>query len=415
MPAVLADLCIEARWMVPMSTRGLVLENHTLVARDGRILDILPSAEALERYAPTVLIRRAAHLLMPGLINAHTQAATSLFRGLPAPPATLERHFLSPEFVNDGVLSAIAEMLISGITCFADRYHYPGAAAKAAAESGMRAVIGLPVSETGSPTEGLRVRDEYTAHPLISTVFAPQSPDMSDAAFARVATLADELDAGIMIDLHASAEDIARCVAAHGMRPIERLWRLGLLTPGLNAVYMTHATQADIELAQRTGIAVSLGVASSLKVGQQLPPVAALAASAIRLGVGNGGGPCSSQNLWSEMKLFALTAGCGAWDALALATRGSAAVLGLEADVGTLEPGKWADICCVDMRGPAVQPLSDPVTQLVFCGERDIVSDVWVAGRQLLADRELTRLDWASVAARAYVWAARIAEAESHA
>jgi 5-methylthioadenosine/S-adenosylhomocysteine deaminase len=417
MPAVPADLCIEARWIVPLCARGRVLENHALVVRDGRILDVLPSADALDRYAATVVTRRAAHLLMPGMINAHTQAASSLFRGLSAPPpASLERNFVGPEFVYDGALCAIAEMLISGITCFGDRYRHPGAAAKAAAESGMRAVIGLPVSETGSPAEGLSVRDEYSAHPSISTVFAPGAPDtMSDAAFARLATLADELDAGIVIDVNSSADAIARCVAQHGMRPIERLWRLGLLTPALNAVYMTHATPADIELAQRTGISISLGATSSLNLGHQMPPVAALFASGMRLGLGTGVGPCSSQNVWAEMKLIALTAADFAWDALTLATRGGAAVLGLDADVGTLEPGKWADLCCVDMRGPAVQPLSDPVTQLVFCGGRDMVSDVWVAGRHLLADRELTRLDWASVAARAYLWAARIAESESHA
>jgi 5-methylthioadenosine/S-adenosylhomocysteine deaminase len=416
MPAVLADLCIEARWVVPMSARGRVLENHTLVVRDGRILDLLPSADALARYAPTLVVRRAAHLLMPGMINAHTQAASALFRGVFARRAAVERHFLGAEFVYDGVLAAIAEMLMSGTTCFGDRYQYPGAAAKAAAASGMRAVIGLPVSETGSPTEGLAVRDEYTAHPLISTVFAPPAVDtLSDAAFARLATLADELDAGIVIDVNASADAIARCVALHGTRPLERLGSLGLLTPALNAVYMTHATPADIELARRTGIAISLGATASLDLGQQLPPVAALLACGIRLGVGTGGAPCSSQNLWAEMKLVALAASRSAWAALDLATRGGAAVLGLDADVGSLEPGKWADLCCVDMRGPAVQPLSEPVTQLVFCGGRDMVSDVWVAGRQLLADRELTRLDWASVAARAYLWSARIGETESHA
>jgi 5-methylthioadenosine/S-adenosylhomocysteine deaminase len=94
-------------------------------------------------------------------------------------------------------------------------------------------------------------------------------------------------------------------------------------------------------------------------------------------------------------------AALSAWDALATATRGGAAALGLDADVGTLEPGKWADLCCVDLGGPGIQPLGDPVTQLVFCGGRDIVSDVWVAGRQLLSDGELTRLDWRGAAQRA--------------
>jgi 5-methylthioadenosine/S-adenosylhomocysteine deaminase len=425
MPAVLADLSIDARWIVPMTTRGRVLENHTLVVRDGRILDLLPRADAAERYAATVTVQRPAHLVMPGMINTHTHAAMSLFRGIEAPIAPLEQRFVGPEFVRDGVLCAIAEMLSSGITCFGDRYYYPDQCARAAAEQGVRAVIGLPVAETISPwaksspdylTEGLRVRDDYAGHPLISLVFAPHAPDqVSNATFARVATLADELDAGVVIDLHVSAEEIARSVAAHGVRPIERLWQLGLLTPALNAVHMTHATAADIDLARRTGIAISLSPEASLESQQQLPPAGAFVASGIRLGLGTGGG--TRQDVWGEMRLLALMTSrlqppggsdFNAWDALATATRGGAAVFGLDGDVGTLEAGKWADLCCVDLGGPATQPLTDPVRQLVFGGGRDIVSDVWVAGRQLLSDKELTRLDWPGVAARANAWAVRL-------
>jgi 5-methylthioadenosine/S-adenosylhomocysteine deaminase len=427
MPAVPADLSIEARWIVPMNTRGRVLEDHTLVVRDGRILDVLPGAQAAERYAATVALQRPGHLLMPGMIDAHTHAAMTLFRGQNAPTAALEALFVGPEFVRDGVLAAIAEMLGSGVTCFGDRYYYPEEAARAAGEQGMRAVIGLPVADTVSPwarnpaeylTAGLRVRDDYAGHPLISTVFAPHAPDkVSDATFARVATLADELDAGIVIDLHESADDIARSVAVHGVRPIERLWRLGLLTPALNAVHMAHATAQDVDLARRTGIAVSLSSSSSIQREGQLPPAAAWAASGIRLGLGSGGGACRNQDLWGEMKLLALMmsglrrsgeADLGAWDALAAATRGGAAVLGLEGEVGTLEPGKWADVCCLDLGGPATQPLLDPVAQLVFSGGRDLVSDVWVAGRQLLSGGELTRLDWSKVAAHAAAWAMRM-------
>jgi len=425
MPAVLADLKLEARWIVPMTARGRVLENHTLVVRDGRILDLLPSGDAAERYAATAVVQRPAHLLMPGMINTHTHAAMSLFRGQGAPVAPLEQRFVGPEFVHDGVLAAIAEMLSSGITCFGDRYYYPDQCARAAGEQGVRAVIGLPVAETISPwakssseylTEGLRVRDDYAGHPLISTVFAPHAPaKVSNATFARVATLADELDAGIVIDLHESADEIARSLAVHGMRPIDRLWQLGLLTPALNAVHMTHATAADIELARRSGMAISLCSEASLKSEHQLPPLASFVASGIRLGLGTGG--ACRQDVWREMQLLALmtprpqpsgASDYSAWDALAAATCGGAAVLGLDGDVGTLESGKWADLCCVDLGGPATQPLIDPVTQLVFCGGPDIVSDVWVAGRQLLSAGELIRLDWPGVAARANAWAMRL-------
>jgi 5-methylthioadenosine/S-adenosylhomocysteine deaminase len=190
------------------------------------------------------------------------------------------------------------------------------------------------------------------------------------------------------------------------MRPIERLWQLGLLTPALNAVHMALATAEDAALAQRTGISITLCPQSSLKKAGALPPAAAFAASGIRAGLGSGAGmPYQSLDIWGGMTMLAQMPCAGyaplpAWDALAMATRGGAAALGLDADVGTLEPGKWADLCCVDLGGPRIQPLGDPLMQLVFCGGRDIVSDVWVAGRQLLSAGELTRLDWRGAARR---------------
>ncbi len=398
-----------------MTRLGEILERHTLVVRDGRILDLLPSPAAAARYAATVVVQRPDHLLMPGMINAATHAAKSLFRGMGRGLGALELRFVGPEFVRDGTLAAIAGMLRAGITCFGDRYYFPGESARAACDQGMRAVIGLPVADTASPwaqsaaeylTRAIAVRDEYKGHPLIETVFAPHAPDLvSDATFARVATLADELDAGIVIDLHASHDEIARCLAVHGARPIERLWNLGLLTPALNAVHMTHAGAADIELAQRTGIAISLCPQTSIESERQLPPAAAVAA--IRLGLASDVGVHRTQDLWREMNLLALLSG-SAWDALGAATRGGAAALGLEADIGMLATGMWADVCCVDLGGPRVQPLNDPVTELVFGGGRDMVSDVWVAGRQLLAERELVRLDWNAAAARARAWTERM-------
>ncbi len=240
-----------------MTARGRVLEHHTLVVRDGRIVDLLPTADAVERYAAAVAIHRPGHLLMPGMISTHTCAALSLLRARSSPTPGLEANFVGPEFVRDGVLAGIAEMLVSGITCFADRCYFPEETARVAGEQGMRAVIGLPVAETASLwaksaseylTQGLRVRDEFAGHPLISTVFAPHAASgMSNGTLSRIVTLADELDAGIVIDLHRSEAEIAQSVAVHGMRPIARLWQLGMLTPALTAVHMTHASAADVE------------------------------------------------------------------------------------------------------------------------------------------------------------------------
>jgi 5-methylthioadenosine/S-adenosylhomocysteine deaminase len=375
-------------------------------------------------------MQRPAHLLMPGMINTATHAATVLFRGVGAGFAALEQRFGGPEFVRDGVLTAVADMLRSGITCFADRYYFPDECARIAVEQGMRAVVGTPVAETPSLwakssdeyfTRALRVHDEYKDHPLISTAFAPLAlQTLSDATVARVATLADELDARIVVDLHESADEIAASVARHGLRPMQRLWKLGLLTPALNAVHMALATAEDIELARRTGVSISLCPKSSLATGAGLPPAGAFLASGIPLGLCSAEAASLNLDVWGEMLLLALVCRTGtssdagaaaftAWDALAMATRGGAAALGLDAVVGTLESGKWADLCCVDLSGPATQPLRDQVTQLVFGGGRDLVSDVWVAGRQLLSEGEMTRLDWPAVADRTKAWASRLA------
>jgi 5-methylthioadenosine/S-adenosylhomocysteine deaminase len=396
MPLVPADLRIDARWLLPMTARDLVHEHHSLLVRDGRILEVLPTRRAAERYSASVTLNRASHLLLPGLVNVNARGAQNS---------------------DSGVLHAIAQMLKSGITSFADRHSPPDAAARAAQDQGMRVLIGMPVAEYATPwaqsaaeylSRALALRDEYRGHPLVSTAFAPMAANsLNDATFARLATLADELDAGITLDVNTSEAEILACQAQHGARPLERLLNLGLLTPALNAVHMTAADTADIELAQRTGISVSLCPQMNLYAGWGLPPAAALVAARIRLGLGSANAAPLGHDVWGEMKLLALSlhaADLGAtpwsaWDAVAAATHGGAAILGLDSEVGTLEAGKWADLCCVNLDG--IGEAREPVQAIVYAGGSDIVTDVWVAGRQLLSQRELTRLDWPTLAASA--------------
>ena len=398
-----------------MTAPNLVLEDHSLLVRDGRILDILPSVLAAQRYAATAVLQRDSHLLIPGMINAKSGAAALLFRGAKGAATVAERP-VNADFARDGTLVAIAEMLHSGITCFCDRCYFPEETARAANEQGMRAMLGMPVSEGRTPwaqdaaqslTRALGLRDKHKGEPLICTAFAPLSANsLSDASFARLATLADELDSAILIDLHQSMREIDESLTAHALRPLERLWNLGLLTPALNAAHMVHLSPEDLNLVQRTGISVTVCPQRDLQLGNGLPPVARLSAARVRLGIGSAGAAMLNQDIWSDLKIAALLS--DAWEALAAATLGGAAALGLESEVGSLQAGKWADLCCVDLSGPATQPLSDPLTQLVFAGGRDIVSDVWVAGRQLLCAGELTRLDWPEVAARASAWTGRM-------
>jgi len=420
-----------------MTIRNRVLEDHVLVVHDGRIVDLIASHDAASRYLASVTLERPNHVLMPGLINAHSHAAMSLMRGFTEglPLASrldsrmwpLEKRFVSPDFVRDGTLIAIAEMLKSGITCFADQYFYPDETARVATQQGIRAVIGTPVAEFSTPwaqnadeylTKALSVHDEYKGHPSISTAFAPLSAyTIEDATFRRIATYANELDAPILIRLHESSLEITESVARYGSRPIERLHSLGLLTPALNAIHMLHVNPSDIELAVQSGISVTLCPESNLKRGNGASPVALWVASGLRLAVGSDGAAShNDQDIWMEMKLLTLLSRTNSeaissvtpWDALSIATRSGAAALGLEDEIGSLEPGKWADLCCIDLSGPGTQPVYDPLAQLVFSGGRDLVTDVWVAGRHLLVDRNYSRLDWSTLAARANIWAAKL-------
>jgi len=412
MIAVPADLSINARWILPMTRREEILEHHTLVMRDGRILDLLPSAAAAASYAPEMIVERPAHLLLPGLVNARTVIGK--------PPGAAP---LAP-FWPEGALLCMANMLRAGITGFCDVGSFPRLAAQMAAEQGVRVLIGLPVAERPGPwaenaaeclTHALELRDEYKAHPFVHTGFALGHPtEMSDETLARIGMLADEIDAGILISLHERQNEIEGCLTRHGVRPLARLQSLGLLTPALCAAHMAYLTDADIELARGGGIGITLCLESDLARGSGLAPIAPLAAAGLRLSLGTDRAVRGNdQELWTEIKLLTLHSwGAEAaaphaaeptvspWDALAAATRGGASVLGLEADIGTLEAGKWADLCCIDLGGPATQPILDPIRQLVFSAGRDMVSDVWVAGRQLLCGGELTRLDWPALAER---------------
>jgi 5-methylthioadenosine/S-adenosylhomocysteine deaminase len=397
---------ITARWIVPMTGAGEPLREHTLVMRDGRILDVLPSVAAAERYSPRVTLQRASHLLMPGLINARTRI------GPPLSDAARPRE-LDPArcFHADGALLAIANLLKSGVTAFCDIGHFPGEAARAATHQGLRAVIGLPVDGRPSPwakepaeylTRALKLRDEYKAHPSISTAFAPlRVHALDDTTLARIGTLAAELDAGVLVSIHGSAEAVAESRARYGSRPLARLESAGLLTPALGASHLAGLGPEETELARQAGIGVVMCLASELARGNGLPALGAL--SSLRTALGTDAEICGpAHDLWTEIRLFALHAS-GASNpaaALAAATRGGAAVLGLETEVGTLEPGKWADVCCVDLAGPSAQAAGDPLRQLVLAGGRDWVSDVWVAGRHLLSEGQFTRLDWPALAAR---------------
>ncbi len=442
-PPTAIDTLIHARWVIPVDPHDTVLDHHAIAVHEGRIVALLPSREADEKYRPEVEHRLDGHALIPGLVNAHTHAAMSLFRGLADDlhlmdwlqnhiwPA--EGKWISPEFVADGTRLAIAEMLRGGTTCFNDMYFFPDETARVADNAGMRAVVGLILIDF--PTvwaanaddylhKGIEVHDHYRHHPLIRTAFAPHAPyTVSDDPLQRVVTFAEELDLPIHMHLHETAHEVDEASRQGGLRPLARLTRLGVLSPRLVAVHMTQLGDGEIAQLASSGASVVHCPESNLKLASGFCPVQKLLDAGVNVALGTDGAASNNDlDMIGEMRSAALLGKAVARDASAvsaartlhMATLGGARALGLDDTIGSLTPGKAADITAVDLGALETQPVYHPVSQLVYAAGREQVSDVWVAGRHLLKARELTTLDRASIIEKAHAWAERIQAADEH-
>ncbi|QYZ67501.1 MAG: N-ethylammeline chlorohydrolase [Gammaproteobacteria bacterium (ex Lamellibrachia satsuma)] len=434
------DTLIHAQWIIPVVPENLVMENHSLAIEGGRILDILPTLEAREKYLAANELELTGHALIPGLINAHTHASMSLLRGLAddLPLMTwlnehiwpAEGHWVSEEFVHDGTQLAIAEMLRGGTTCFSDMYFFPDVAGRAADAAGIRAVVGLIAIDFPSAWatdaddylhKGLEVHDQFRGNNLIHTAFAPHAPySVSNEPLERIRVLADELEIPVHIHLHETNDEIVQGLQNHGNRPMQRLQELGLLTPSLMAVHMTHLETGEIEIFADGGGHVVHCPESNLKLASGFCPVNRLMKAGVNVALGTDGAASNNDlDMFSEMHTAALLAKGVAEDAsavpaasaLSMATINGARALGLGNVTGSLETGKSADLVAVDLQRLNTQPVYHPISQLVYAASREQVNHVWVAGRELLRDGALTTIDEASVISRANHWQQKIAEA----
>jgi 5-methylthioadenosine/S-adenosylhomocysteine deaminase len=431
------DALICPRWTVRVEPQVAAEEGLALAIDGGRIVAVLPLAEAERRFAPAARHDRPTHVLMPGLVNAHCHSAMSLFRGL-ADDLPLERwlheriwpaetKWAGPELVADGARLAIAEMLAGGITCFSDMYYYPDVVGEVAAECGMRAVLGMialdfPTVWAADTEEylrkGLELYDRCRSEPLLTAAFAPHSPyTVGDATLSRIRLLADELDVPIHTHLHETAAEVADAVAKTGRRPLARLDELGLVTPALVGVHATQLEPAEIAVLATAGASVVHCPRSNLKLASGICAVAALRAAGVNVALGTDGAASNNRlDLWAELQTAALLGKLAANDAtalaapdvLAMATINGARALNLGDEIGSLLPGKAADVICVDLSGIEHQPLLDPLSELVYAASRHDVTDVWVAGEHLIVQRDAVRMDLPAVAGAAERWGQRL-------
>ncbi len=429
-----ADLQIDARWIIPVVPAGVVLDEHSVIVNRGRIVALLPTTEADARFNPAQRCVLPNHALLPGLVNAHCHAAMTLLRGIAddLPLMTwlqdhiwpVEGALVCAQMVHDGAALAAYEMLAGGITAVNDQYFFPESSARAYREAGMRASLGVPIIEFPTPyardagdylRRGLALADEVRGDEFLVASFAPHAPyTVSDDSFKKIRTYADQLNLRIQCHIHETAFEVEDAKAKNGERPFSRLKRLGLIGPDLTAVHMTQLTVAEIQDVARFGVVIAHCPESNLKLASGFCPVAELLKAGAKVAIGTDGAASNNDlDLLGETRTAALLAKAVAMDAAALsasqaleaATLSGARSLGLEDTIGSLEVGKWADLCAIDFSGLHLAPVFNPISHVVYAASRRDVSDVWVAGAQRVRDGTVLRADPERLRALASDWA----------
>jgi len=432
------DLLIAARWIVPIEPDRVVLEGHAVAIDAGAIIEVLPASEATAKYTPRDRVDLPAHALIPGLVNTHTHNPMTLLRGLADDLPLMqwlqehiwpvEAKVIGPEFVRDGVELAIAEMLRGGTTCCSENYFFPDTQAQAYKTHGFRAMVGLPIIEFASAwakdrdeyfERALAVHDQYRGEGLIDTAFAPHAPyTVADLSFERIRTLSDQLDVPVHLHLMETAQEVQDGKREHGLRPMQRLQKLGLVNDRLIAVHMTQVSDAEIALCAEAGVSVVHCPESNLKLASGFCPAEKLRRAGVNLALGTDG--CASNNdldMFGELRTAALLAKGVAGDAAAFddafalraATLNGAKALQLGGRIGSIETGKRADLVAVRMDEVETQPLYNVISHLAYAVSRRQVSDVWIDGVRKLADGALVDFDLAGVLEKARRWRERIA------
>lgn len=434
----IVDTLIHARWIIPVVPLDTVLNHCSIAIADGQIVAILPTEQAKRQYQSRDTRELTQHLVIPGLVNAHNHAAMTLLRGYADDTPLkqwLEEHiwpaegqWVDAQFVADGARLSAAEMIRSGTTTFSDMYFFPEETAKVTLEAGMRCQLAFPILDF--PTawgqgpddyihKGLALHDDYRSHSSINIVFGPHAPyTVSDEPLQRIATLAEEMQCPIQIHLHETQQEVTDAVEQSGERPIQRLNRLGLLSPLTQCVHMTALTPEDIELLSQTGAHVIHCPESNLKLASGFCPVKNLQEAGVNVALGTDGAASNNdQDLLGEMKTAALLAkgvsgdasAVSAHEALRMATINGAKALGLDASIGSLEVGKLADITAIAFDQLEQSPMYNPASALSYSNISQQVSHVWCDGKLLMAERQLQTLDAEAIKETTTQWQARIA------
>ncbi len=417
----MADLIITGKYLLSLDDDHTVHKDAAVVIRGDRIVEIGKAAEMISGYPDAQVIREEHGLIMPGLINTHTHAAMSCFRGLADDLPLMEwlqQHIfpaeakLTGEMVYRATLLSICEMIRSGTTTFCDMYLFAADVARAAALSGMRAWIGevlydFPSPNYGGVENGFAYTRElfaaYEGHETITITVDPHavytcSPDL----LVKLGDLAASQDALYVIHLSENQDEVDTCRQRYGRSPVRHLAELGLLGERVVADHCVVVDEGEIVLLAEHGVGVAHCAESNMKLASGVAPVVEMLAAGIAVGIGTDGSASNNDvDMFGEMNSVAKLqkvhrldpTAMSAADTLWAATRGGAAVLGAGEEIGSLTPGKKADLIVIDLAQPHLTPIYNPVSHLVYAARGGDVIHSVINGRVVMRNRRLTQLD----------------------
>jgi 5-methylthioadenosine/S-adenosylhomocysteine deaminase len=405
-----------------MDERDGVVPNGAVAIGDGAILAVGPRARIEKRFEARRTIDATGSLVLPGFVNAHTHAPMTLLRGvrddaelmtwLEKYMFPLEARLARPGFVRWGSLLACWEMIASGTTTFVDGYFFEEDVARAADEAGLRAVTGqgifdVPTPDSKNAAEGLargeRLLSKWRGHPRITAALAPHACyTAGPETFRRTVDLAARFGAPVLVHLSESPSEIAMVRSRYGQTSVRHLAAHGLLGPAVVAAHCVLVDDEEIGLLREADVGVVHCPESNMKLASGVAPVGKFLAAGVRLGLGTDGAACNNDlDMIGEMGSAARLHKVASLDptavpapsVLRMATRGGAEALHMEDRIGSLEPGKRADVIVVSLSGPNALPMFDPFSHLVYSAQAGAVDTVVVEGKVLMERRRLKTLD----------------------